>query len=379
MTRDQLDRLKTSIKKYGFLVPIITNKDLVIADGEQRWIIANELAMPKVLIVRVPLEEVDRLLIQQIMNSSAVRGVHDLLLDAMSFENIIDLGKEDDLKYLLDLTDGKLERYLNELHPPKDEEFEVPEIDKVQTDIVKGDIIQLGKHRLMCGDSCKKEELNILLAGAKPNMLHTDPPYGVDYQAKEEYLRSFDKGRYTHGKYANDQTTNYDAFTKDWLSNVELAEYNTAYIWCNGWHLKEILDVAEDLEFQINHPLIWVKNNIVLARTDYLPKHEICLYGWKGKHHFYGKNKANVLLFDKPQRSLSHPTMKPLELCQELLMDGSQPNETVLDCFGGSGSTLLASEQVNRVCYMMEIDPRYCEIICQRFEKYTGQKRVKLN
>lgn len=117
MTREQLDRLKTSIKRFGFIQPIITNKDLVIADGEQRWIIANELAMPKVLIVRVPVEEVDRLLIQQVMNSSAVRGIHDRALDALAFENIIDLGGEKDLKYLLNLSDDKLDSYLKDEEP----------------------------------------------------------------------------------------------------------------------------------------------------------------------------------------------------------------------------------------------------------------------
>lgn len=114
MTREQLDRLKTSIKKFGFLVPIITNKDLVIADGEQRWIVANELAMPQVLIVRVPVEEVDRLLIQQVMNSQVVRGMHDRDLDALAFENIIQLGAEKDLKYLLNLSDDKLAGYLKD-------------------------------------------------------------------------------------------------------------------------------------------------------------------------------------------------------------------------------------------------------------------------
>jgi hypothetical protein len=225
MTREQLDRLKTSIKKFGFIVPIITNKDLVIADGEQRWIVANELAMPKVLVVRLPVEEVDRLLIQQVMNSQAVRGMHDLLLDAMSFENIIDLGGKDDLKYLLDLTDGKLERYLNELHPPaQEDEFEGTELEKVQTDIKQGDIIQLENHRLMCGDSSK--DSNSFVKDITVKMVLTDPPYDI-----------------------------------------------------------------------------------------------------------------------------------------------------ILDLFGGSGSTLIACEQTGRTCYMMEIDPRYCEIIAQRWEKYTGQKR----
>ena len=185
MTREQLDRLKASIKKFGFIVPIITNKDLVIADGEQRWIVANELAMPQVLIIDLPVEEVDRHLLRQVMNK--LRGEHDLLLDAEEFESIIEAGREDDLKFLLNLTDGKLEKYLQELHPPKDETYEIPAIDTITTDIEKGDIIKLGKHYLMCGDSTKKEDVYALTSGKK-NFVLTDPPYNVEMEGYKDDL-----------------------------------------------------------------------------------------------------------------------------------------------------------------------------------------------
>jgi hypothetical protein len=165
MTKEQHERLSASIKKWGFIVPIITNKDLLIADGEQRWTVAKSLGMTQVSVIRLPVEDVDRRLLRQVLNK--LRGEHELLLDAEEFEKIIDLGHKDDLKYLLDLTDAKLERYLNELHPPKDEDYEIPEIDKVQTDIVKGDIIQLGKHRLMCGDATNPEDMKTLLGGGQ--------------------------------------------------------------------------------------------------------------------------------------------------------------------------------------------------------------------
>ncbi len=163
MTKEQHERLASSIKKWGWLVDIITNKDLLVADGEQRLIVAKELGMPQVGIRRLPVEEVDRRLLRQVLNK--LRGEHELLLDAEEFESIIDAGGKDDLKYLLDLTDAKLERYLQELSPPKDEDFEIPEIDKVETDIKKGDIIELGKHRLMCGDSTNPENVRALMGG----------------------------------------------------------------------------------------------------------------------------------------------------------------------------------------------------------------------
>jgi len=376
MTKEQHERLATSIQKYGFIVPIITNKDLLIADGEQRLTVAKSLQMTTVPIIRLPVEDVDRRLLRQVLNK--LRGEHDLTADALEFEKIISLGREDDLKHLLDLSDNGLEKYLREIREVKDENYEVPEIDKIETNIKRGDIIQLGKHRLYCGDATCKEDVEKLMDDNKANMLMTDPPYGVDYQSKEEYLRTIDKGTYTHGRYANDEIDNYNSFTVKWLSNLPLTDYNTTYIWCNGWHLKEIMVASESEGIILNHPLIWVKNTVVLARTDYYPKHEICLYGWKGKHRFYGKRRANVLEFNKPNRSLSHPTMKPVEMIAELLLDGCQQNEAVLDLFGGSGSTLIACEQTCRTCYMMEIDPRYCQVIVDRWQKYTGQKAEKI-
>lgn len=374
LDRKGLDRLKRSIQQYGFIVPIITNKDLLIADGEQRWIAANELAMKEVSVIRLPVEDVDRRLLRQVLNK--LRGEHELLADALEFEKIIELGREDDLKFLLDLNDSKLERYLRELHPPKDEDYEIPEIEKIHTDIKRGDIIQLGKHRLMCGDSCLKENVDQLMNGNKANMIMTDPPYGVNYAGKNEFLNKMDKGNRIQTGYANDSIKDYPKFIHDWMLNFPLADYNTIYIWTGNYQLFTILQEAENQGLHLPISLVWVKNNHVLTRQDYYAKHELCLYGWKNHHKFYGEGtRTTVLLFDKPLVNDLHPTMKPIELIAYLIPDGSRVDDIVYDSFGGSGSTLIACEQTGRVCYMMEIDPRYCEIICQRWEKYTGQKR----
>lgn len=365
MTREQLDRLKTSIKKFGFIVPIITNKDLVIADGEQRWMVANELAMPKVLIVRLPVEEVDRLLIQQVMNSQAVRGMHDLLLDAMSFENIIDLGKKDDLKYLLDLTDGKLERYLNELHPPKDEDYEVPELDKVQTDIKTGDIIELGSHRLMCGDSSNIEDCKTLIENKPVDMVFTDPPYNVNL---------------TYGEYEDKKSPEeYNKLIEKALTNLNECMQPHASIYCmSGNQFFYEVATAFRKTFRFSSILIWLKQ-APLCHGDYQFNYEAILYGWKGdKHYFYGTNyelAAQEYQKATGQSKTPHPAQRPVNLVLKFVQNSSKPKDRVMDLFGGSGSTLMACEQGGRTCYMMEIDPRYCEIIAQRWEKYTGQKR----
>lgn len=142
MTPKQLERLKTSVEKYGFIVPIITNKDLVVADGEQRLTVAKSLNMLKVPTIRLPIEDVDRRLLRQVLNK--LRGEHELVADALEFERIIRAGHEDNLKHLLDLSDSQLERYLAEIREPKDESYEIPEIDKIHTDIQRGDIYKLG-------------------------------------------------------------------------------------------------------------------------------------------------------------------------------------------------------------------------------------------
>jgi hypothetical protein len=356
MSREQLDRLKSSIQKYGFLVPIITNKDLVIADGEQRWIIANELAMPQVLVVRVPLEEVDRLLIQQIMNSAAVRGIHDLLLDAQSFENIIDLGRKDDLKYLLDLTDKDLAKYLGELNPAKEDDFQIPEVEKVSTDILRGNIFQLGNHRLMCGDSKDNGQITELMENGHPDVLLTDPPYGIQAVEKSNCLSS------KYSPIINDSEK---------FNPTNLLSLAPTIILFGANYYADKLPISSCW-------IIWSKHATGKESTDQAD----CELAWTNQNKpariyscvwtgYWREGESN-------KNPRTHPAQKPIKLMADIISNHSESKQKILDLFGGSGSTLIACEQTGRTCYMMEIDPRYCEIICQRWERYTGQKRVKL-
>jgi len=376
MTDKQHARLKTSIEKYGFIIPIITNKDLLIADGEQRLTVAQSLQMKTVPVIRLPVEDVDRRLLRQVLNK--LRGEHELLADAQEFQKIIEAGRTDDLKHLLDLSDNGLEKYLREIREVKDEDYEVPEIDKIQTDIKRGDIIQLGNHRLMCGDSTAKQDVEQLMNGKLANMFFSDPPYGVDYASKNEWLNEMDKGNHIQTAYANDSIKNYPQFLRKWLSYIPLENYNTIYIWSGNYQLFELLLASHENGIDFRTILIWVKNNHVLSRCDYQPKHELCCYGWKGKHKYYGGMKTTILNYDKPVTNKLHPTMKPIEMLSYIIPDGCQKGDIVLDYFGGSGSTLIACEQTGRTCYMMEIDPRYCQVIIDRWEAYTGQKAEKM-
>jgi DNA modification methylase len=362
MSKEQHERLATSIKKWGFIVPIITNKDLLIADGEQRWTVAKSLGMTQVSVIRLPVEDVDRRLLRQVLNK--LRGEHELLLDAEEFDKIIELGRKDDLKYLLDLTDKDLEKYLKELHPTEEDNYQIPTLETVITTIIAGDIIQLGKHRLMCGDSTDKGQILTLTEYSHPDLLLTDPPYANFKVVDDE---GFVTGKPTSKNLAD--KTKYIPFVNE-------ANFTSE-------QLKPLLDLCSrtvvwggnyfELE-PTNSWLIWDKragvggygSDCEMAWSNLGCKARIYSFTWQGM----------IRSGEKEQRV--HPTQKPPQLSNWILNELCPDSKTILDLFGGSGSTLIACEQTGRVCYMMEIDPRYCEIIAARWEKYTGQKRVKL-
>lgn len=373
MTKEQHDRLATSIKKYGFIVPIITNKDLLIADGEQRWTVAKSLGMAEVPVIRLPVEEVDRRLLRQVLNK--LRGEHELLLDAEEFDAIIADGGKDDLKYLLNLTDKNLATYLKEIHPAENEDYTQPILDKVITDIQRGDIIQLGTNRLMCGDSTHIDDVAKLMDGQIADMVFTDPPYNVDFGQSKNHPS------HVYRKIFNDKQTpeQWDIFIEAVSSNLKAFSCGAVYIcMASGPEGMRFGWLLSTMGWHWSATLIWLKNSLVLTPADYQRKYEPIFYGWQeGKEHKHppDRTQTEVWSVNRPSISVEHPTMKPLELITRAITNSSEIGDKILDLFGGSGSTLIACQQTDRNCFMMEIDPRYCEIICQRWEKYTGQKR----
>lgn len=275
----------------------------------------------------------------------------------------------------------------------------------------EGDIYRLGRHRLICGDSTEPEVLQILMGDQKADLLLTDPPYNVDYSSKNEALNAADKGNRVQKDIANDKMEG-SAF-QDFLfaafnnANPYLKPGGAFYIWHAGTEGLNFKLAVQRVGWELKQILIWVKNNIVLGRQDYQWKHEPCLYGWKpGASHYFvarrdlititedealdlnalTKQELKDLLTkvlslptsdiheDKPLRSADHPTMKPLKLMGRLIKNSTRPGEVVLDPFGGSGSTMMAAEQLGRACYMVELDPAYIDVICKRYEELTGEK-----
>lgn len=238
-----------------------------------------------------------------------------------------------------------------------------------------GDLFQLGDHLVLCGDALNSLDVKTLFRQKRADQLVTDPPYGVDYSEKNEFLNSLDGGHRLEKQIENDTIQNYKKFFGDFIETIPFAEFNTIYIFQGGKHLVDLHLAMIEKGITPSEFLVWLKNNHVLSRKDYNTKHEFVFYGWKGKHKFYGEsNSTTILEFDKPQKSDLHPVMKPVPLLVRIIQDGSTQGMIVYDPFLGSGSTLIAAEQAGRICFGMEIDPAYVDVTIARWEKMTNQK-----
>jgi len=376
MTKDQHEALRKNIEKYGFIIPIITNKDYVIADGEQRYTVAKEAGWQEVPVIKLDIEEVDRRILRQVLNK--LKGQHDLDLDLLEYSKIIEDGGLHDLGELLAVNPIQFEKLIEKSKEAEEDDFQLPR--EAKYEIKRGEVWKLNSHRLMCGDAISKEDVEKLMRGNKADMVFTDPPYNVNYSSKNELLNLYDKGNHIQTPLKNDFLTEnkYKKFSREWFSNVlnYLSDYNSVYV-CGNYESLNLIKFDE--AFVISNILVWVKNNAVLGRMDYKGKHENILYGWKNHHKWYGDNsETTVWEINRPSSSKLHPTMKPIELIDIAITNSSKKEDIVLDLFGGSGSTLIACEQRKRKCYMMEIDPYYCSVIIERWENLTNKKAEKI-
>lgn len=412
-SKEQVNQICASINEYGFTNPILIDEKGMIIAGHGRLMASKQLEMEEVPCIELKgLTEAQKKAYIIADNKMALNAGWDEELLKLELENL----KE--LDFDLDLTgfdtselDAILDSELEEQEIIEDEVPDVPEKPKAKL----GDIYQLGEHRLMCGDSTSKEDVTKLMNGVKADMVMTDPPYNVDYSSKNEMLNFSDKGSHIQKPIENDKIDNFEKFIYDAYCNManNTKDGGTFYIWHSE---KEDIAFKEQLTkagVYVHQTLIWVKNNFVLGRMDYQPKHEPCLYGWKeGAGHYFvddrsqssvvedekpdikkmkkeelvklleeiysDKVSTTVIKENKPQVSDLHPTMKPIKLLARLIKNSSKKEEKVLDLFGGSGSTLITCEQLDRKCYMMEYDPVYVDVIIQRWENFTGKKAIKL-
>jgi DNA modification methylase len=393
-TSEQIEEIKNSIKEFGMNDPIgVWGEENLIVEGHGRLIACKELGIKSVPVIRL-----DDLTDEQ-------RRAYTLAHNQLTMSTGFDLEK---LKLELDAITLPMSDFgfedINESDMNIDEDgfdFDESEEELPPPKTKLGEIYRLGNHVLMCGDSTSQDDVCHLMSGAIADLVVTDPPYNVNV--------SNSKGMTIE----NDNMPNekfYEFLSKAFSNmNLYLKEGGAFYVWYSSSEHINFETALNSAGLHVRQQLIWVKNRFILGRSDYHWQHEPCLYGWKGGsgHYFVYDRTQSTIIEDKPidydnlskeevvkmlkkvysaqlpstiireNKSLEnnlHPTMKPINLMAKLIRNSSEKSEIVLDLFGGSGSTLIACEQLNRKCYMMEYDPRYADAIIERWEKYTGRK-----
>lgn len=383
-SRAQIAQIIDSIKCFGFTNPVLIDEHSVIIAGHGRVAAANKLGMTEVPCIRITgltEDEVKALRIAD--NQLALNAGWDE--DMLKIE-LGDLAENDFDLDLLGFPADELDKYLKTITQDEVVEDVAPEVDEVESRCKLGDIWQLGNHRLMCGDSTSEEDVARLMNGARADMLLTDPPYNVALGMNEGASEARKRHRRTDGLVIMNDKMGDEDFYKFLLSMYSCAkevlkEGGAFYIWHADNEGLNFRRALKDAGLQLRQTLIWNKNAMTLGRQDFQWKHEPCLYGWKdgASHNWYNnRSQTTVLDFKKPSANDVHPTMKPVELFAYLISCSSKEKEVVLDLFGGSGTTIIACEQLNRHCCTMELDPKYCDVILKRWENLTGNVAEKI-
>jgi DNA modification methylase len=357
----QIKILSEIIKRQGWRAPVtVSNLSGLIVRGHGRLLAARHLGLDK-----IPVDYQDYV--------SEDAEIADLIADKKIAE-FSELDKDIFGKLLKDLDEdwleatGFTENELENLRPI--DQDDVPE--KPKQPISKtGEIYQLGKHRLLCGDATNPEDIARLMNGAKAEMLFTDPPYNVDYGKNKD--RPTFKIRPIIGDKQDAQS--WLEFNRTWMTLAREHVLGDWYVWgaSDPEGMRQRL-LAVEMGLHWSATIIWAKDRLVLTPANYQRKYEMCLYGWFGKSSWQGDRKETELWECKrPGNSKEHPTMKPLEICARGIINSSAPGSIVLDLFGGSGSTLIAAEQTGRACYISEIDPGYCDVIRQRYRNFMPE------
>lgn len=365
---DKFKKLVQSLKDFPEMAdvrPVVVNKDHVILGGNMRFKAAKEAGWKELPVTVVDWSEDKQREFIIKDNVSGGEWDWDLIANEWNVEQLDDWG--------VDLPTDLLKTEV--------EEDEAPEVSSEPAVSQLGEVYQLGRHRVLCGDSTKIEDVERLMDGKKADMVFTDPPYGVSYSSKNTYLNSLDKGNRVQTPIENDHMNLEETseFIYECFVNLRmiLAEKSSYYITApQGGDLLMMMMMMQKAGLTLRHMLIWVKNNHVLGRTDYNYKHEPILFGWVNTHNFYGNGEYRFSTWEiaKPHKSDLHPTMKPIALIANAIDNSTLKDEIVADLFLGSGSTLIACEQTNRICYGMELDPKYCDVIRKRYAKFIGKE-----
>ncbi|MHB8040662.1 site-specific DNA-methyltransferase [Streptococcus oralis] len=363
----EYEKIKQSLLKFGYVDPIIVNEDLTVIGGHQRLTVLKDLDYETAKCVIVDLPKEDEKALNIALNK--ITGQWD---EALLADLLLDLQESD---FNLDLTGfepPEIDDILSNVHDKElsEDEFDVEEELKKPTVSRNGDIWQLGKHRVICGDSTKAETYKQLLDDRKANLVVTDPPYNVDVEE-------------TAGKILNDNMSDGDfyQFLLSMFTQVEnhMEDDASIYVFHADTEGLNFRKAFKNAGFYLSGCCIWKKNSLVLGRSPYQWQHEPCLYGWKkkGKHQWFSDRKQTTIWeYDRPKSSKDHPTMKPIQLMAYPIQNSSMRGTIVLDPFLGSGSTLIAADQTGRICYGIELDEKFVDVIVKRYIEVTGDTEV---
>ena len=361
----EYEKIKNSITEFGYVDPIIVNSDMTIIGGHQRWSVLKALGYDEVDCVVIEIDKTKEKALNIALNKVTGEWNKELLADLIK-----DLQSLDYDVSMTGFEPPEIDELFNDVHSKdvKDDKFDLDRALDDEAFAKSGDVWLLGRHRLMCGDSTKPDNISILMNGKKANLCITDPPYNCSYEGGTGM-------RIMNDNWSDSQK--FYQFLLDAFKNAygSMADGAAIYVFHSDAEKVNFFNAVVDAGFHYSTTCIWVKNALVIGRMDFQMRHEPIIYGFKdtAKHKFYGDRKqTTVWEFDKPVKSKLHPTTKPLALIGYPIGLSSQENGIILDLFGGSGSTLIAAEQMNRIGYLMELDPVYASVIVRRYAALKG-------
>jgi len=372
---NKFKKLVKSIKNFPEMLnlrPIVVNNEMIVLGGNMRLKACKEAGLTEVPIIKasdLTEEQQNEFIVKDnvgfgewdwdiLANEWDVEKLEEWGLDGFPFEDVTQLEAEED---------------------------DYAEPDNMQVDVVLGDLIEIGEHRLLCGDSTDSDQAAKLMDGEKADMVFTDPPYLMDFQGNV----SWDEKKGTqptynskHESIKNDKMSKEDG--EDFLdainSNIQLFCNGAFYISFYRLGMNKYFASMDRTGLQCRSVIIWEKGNHTLSNSDYMSRYEPIFYGWVSEHNFYGGNNGmDVWNIDRTKKNELHPTMKLIPLCEKGISDGSKKGDIVFDLFLGSGSTMVAAHQLKRKCYGMELDPKYCQVIIDRMIKLDEGLEVKIN
>ena len=360
----EYEKLKRSIEQFGYVEPVIWNeKTGRVVGGHQRLKVLTDMGITEVDVVVVDMDTEKEKALNIALNK--ISGEWDTEKLALV---IADLQGTDFDVSLTGFDPEELEDLFRDdvKGGVKEDDFDVEAELKKPSFSKAGDLWMLGEHRLFCGDSTKPETFDLLMNGKKANLVVTDPPYNVDYKGSA--------GKIKNDSMAEDQ---FEQFLLAAYQQMEAAMADDAsiYVFHSDSHGLAFRKAFDEAGFYLSGCCIWKKQSLVLGRSPYQWQHEPVLFGWKkkGKHQWYtGRKESTIWEFDKPKKNKDHPTMKPIALVSYPIMNSTMTGCLVIDPFGGSGSTLIACEQTGRVCYTVELDEKFCDVIVRRYIEQVG-------